>query len=238
VSVGGEGRGEGGENDARRRTSPPVSAAAAGCLADDAPGSIPRLSSIEALSSGTCFDRTAFEPSASRPSAHKAATVMRGRMSAGGSGARPTAAGPSIAAPTGARCGLLVATRGGCPPPPTLPPWTRRCAVAVLPLHPLLCPWQTRRPRRGGRWRSRVAWRAARSPAAAMATGPPPPADVPSVGASPPPAPASPSKRPRGGPPDGRDLYSVLLPTYNERENLPLMVALLVKAFEETVRWG
>jgi len=30
----------------------------------------------------------------------------------------------------------------------------------------------------------------------------------------------------------------VLLPTYNERENLPLMVALLVKAFEETVRWG
>lgn len=28
----------------------------------------------------------------------------------------------------------------------------------------------------------------------------------------------------------------MLLPTYNERENLPLMVALLVKAFEETVR--
>lgn len=30
----------------------------------------------------------------------------------------------------------------------------------------------------------------------------------------------------------------MLLPTYNERENLPLMVALLVKAFEETVRGG
>lgn len=27
--------------------------------------------------------------------------------------------------------------------------------------------------------------------------------------------------------------YSVLLPTYNERENLPLVVWLLVKSFEE-----
>ncbi len=30
--------------------------------------------------------------------------------------------------------------------------------------------------------------------------------------------------------------YSVLLPTYNEKENLPLIIWLLVKHFEE--RWG
>lgn len=29
------------------------------------------------------------------------------------------------------------------------------------------------------------------------------------------------------------DRYSVLLPTYNERENLPLIVWLLVKYFEQ-----
>lgn len=29
------------------------------------------------------------------------------------------------------------------------------------------------------------------------------------------------------------DKYSVLLPTYNERENLPLIVWLLVKSFEQ-----
>lgn len=38
-------------------------------------------------------------------------------------------------------------------------------------------------------------------------------------------------------PPQGRssrqDKYSVLLPTYNERENLPLIVWLLVKSFSE-----
>lgn len=37
--------------------------------------------------------------------------------------------------------------------------------------------------------------------------------------------------------PEGRaprqDKYSVLLPTYNERENLPLIVWLLVKSFSE-----
>lgn len=32
---------------------------------------------------------------------------------------------------------------------------------------------------------------------------------------------------------DEGDKYSVLLPTYNERENLPLIVWLLVKYFEE-----
>ena len=32
-----------------------------------------------------------------------------------------------------------------------------------------------------------------------------------------------------------KDKYSVLLPTYNERENLPLIVWLLVKHFEQ--RW-
>lgn len=30
-----------------------------------------------------------------------------------------------------------------------------------------------------------------------------------------------------------QDKYSVLLPTYNERENLPLIVWLLVKSFSE-----
>lgn len=30
-----------------------------------------------------------------------------------------------------------------------------------------------------------------------------------------------------------RDKYSVLLPTYNERENLPLIVWLLVRSFQE-----
>ncbi|XP_072489657.1 dolichol-phosphate mannosyltransferase subunit 1 isoform X3 [Notamacropus eugenii] len=34
--------------------------------------------------------------------------------------------------------------------------------------------------------------------------------------------------------PAGADKYSVLLPTYNERENLPLVVWLLVKSFEES----
>lgn len=77
---------------------------------------------------------------------------------------------------------------------------------------------------------------------------PPPPAEPPPVeagcdgaaAAEAPPGPpdgatvASPSKRPRAGSHTGGDLFSVLLPTYNERENLPLMVALLVKAFEET----
>jgi uncharacterized protein YqcC (DUF446 family) len=31
-----------------------------------------------------------------------------------------------------------------------------------------------------------------------------------------------------------QDLYSILLPTYNERENLPLIVWLIVKAFERS----
>lgn len=35
-------------------------------------------------------------------------------------------------------------------------------------------------------------------------------------------------RRERGG-----DVYSVLLPTYNERENLPIIVWLLVKYFGE-----
>lgn len=30
-----------------------------------------------------------------------------------------------------------------------------------------------------------------------------------------------------------RDKYSVLLPTYNERENLPLIVWLLARSFQE-----
>ena len=34
------------------------------------------------------------------------------------------------------------------------------------------------------------------------------------------------------------DKYSVLLPTYEERENLPLIVWLLVKHFEERYRTG
>lgn len=77
---------------------------------------------------------------------------------------------------------------------------------------------------------------------------PPPPAEPPPVKAgydssaapeAPPglavaPTATSPGKRPRAGGRTGGDLFSVLLPTYNERENLPLMVALLVKAFEET----
>ena len=32
---------------------------------------------------------------------------------------------------------------------------------------------------------------------------------------------------------DKKDKYSILLPTYNERENLPLIVWLIVKAFSE-----
>lgn len=32
---------------------------------------------------------------------------------------------------------------------------------------------------------------------------------------------------------DGNDKYTVLLPTYNERENLPLIIWLLVKHFEK-----
>lgn len=31
----------------------------------------------------------------------------------------------------------------------------------------------------------------------------------------------------------GKDKYSVLLPTYNERENLPIITWLLVKSFTE-----
>jgi len=161
----------------------------------------------------------------------------------------PVAAGGSITVPT-----RLAPLRLRVAPPLTQPPSTTRCAAAISPPHLLLCHWQARCDRRvGRRRRPRVAaaaagpppvtWRAARPhpPSAAMGTDPPPPADTPPAVAVPSPtaAPtASPSKRPRGGSPDGRDLYSVLLPTYNERENLPLMVALLVKAFEETVRWG
>lgn len=33
-----------------------------------------------------------------------------------------------------------------------------------------------------------------------------------------------------------RHKYSALLPTYNEAENLPIVISLLVKAFEEAVR--
>ena len=39
-------------------------------------------------------------------------------------------------------------------------------------------------------------------------------------------------RRPEGRDPR-QDKYSVLLPTYNERENLPLIVWLLVKSFSE-----
>ncbi|ELK33977.1 Dolichol-phosphate mannosyltransferase [Myotis davidii] len=42
------------------------------------------------------------------------------------------------------------------------------------------------------------------------------------------------SRREPAGRPPGRDKYSVLLPTYNERENLPLIVWLLVKSFSES----
>lgn len=41
------------------------------------------------------------------------------------------------------------------------------------------------------------------------------------------------SLRPPEGRPSRQDKYSVLLPTYNERENLPLIVWLLVKSFSE-----
>lgn len=41
------------------------------------------------------------------------------------------------------------------------------------------------------------------------------------------------SRREPEGRPSARDKYSVLLPTYNERENLPLIVWLLVKCFSE-----
>lgn len=39
-------------------------------------------------------------------------------------------------------------------------------------------------------------------------------------------------REPKGRDPR-QDKYSVLLPTYNERENLPLIVWLLVKSFSE-----
>ncbi|XP_012879757.1 PREDICTED: dolichol-phosphate mannosyltransferase subunit 1 [Dipodomys ordii] len=42
------------------------------------------------------------------------------------------------------------------------------------------------------------------------------------------------SRREPGGRSRGPDKYSVLLPTYNERENLPLIVWLLVKSFSES----
>uniref|UniRef100_G1NSA7 Dolichol-phosphate mannosyltransferase subunit 1 n=1 Tax=Myotis lucifugus TaxID=59463 RepID=G1NSA7_MYOLU len=42
------------------------------------------------------------------------------------------------------------------------------------------------------------------------------------------------SRREPAGRAPGRDKYSVLLPTYNERENLPLIVWLLVKSFSES----
>lgn len=41
------------------------------------------------------------------------------------------------------------------------------------------------------------------------------------------------SQRPPQGRSPRQDKYSVLLPTYNERENLPLIVWLLVKSFTE-----
>lgn len=44
---------------------------------------------------------------------------------------------------------------------------------------------------------------------------------------------AAASPRPPQGRSSRRDKYSVLLPTYNERENLPLIVWLLVKSFSE-----
>nr|KAF6471134.1 dolichyl-phosphate mannosyltransferase subunit 1, catalytic [Molossus molossus] len=42
------------------------------------------------------------------------------------------------------------------------------------------------------------------------------------------------ARRELGGRAPPRDKYSVLLPTYNERENLPLIVWLLVKSFSES----
>ncbi|KAG8519631.1 LOW QUALITY PROTEIN: Dolichol-phosphate mannosyltransferase subunit 1 [Galemys pyrenaicus] len=42
------------------------------------------------------------------------------------------------------------------------------------------------------------------------------------------------SRRAREERPSARDKYSVLLPTYNERENLPLIVWLLVKSFSDS----
>ncbi|EDL96367.1 rCG32280, isoform CRA_c [Rattus norvegicus] len=42
------------------------------------------------------------------------------------------------------------------------------------------------------------------------------------------------SQRPPQGRSSRQDKYSVLLPTYNERENLPLIVWLLVKSFSES----
>lgn len=44
--------------------------------------------------------------------------------------------------------------------------------------------------------------------------------------------PPRPRREPGGRAPQ-QDKYSVLLPTYNERENLPLIVWLLVKSFSE-----
>lgn len=41
------------------------------------------------------------------------------------------------------------------------------------------------------------------------------------------------TRRAPGGRVSRPDKYSVLLPTYNERENLPLIVWLLVKSFSE-----
>jgi dolichol-phosphate mannosyltransferase len=41
------------------------------------------------------------------------------------------------------------------------------------------------------------------------------------------------SRREQEGRSPRQDKYSVLLPTYNERENLPLIVWLLVKSFSE-----
>ena len=41
------------------------------------------------------------------------------------------------------------------------------------------------------------------------------------------------SRRESKGRAPRQDKYSVLLPTYNERENLPLIVWLLVKSFSE-----
>lgn len=41
------------------------------------------------------------------------------------------------------------------------------------------------------------------------------------------------SQRPPQARSSRQDKYSVLLPTYNERENLPLIVWLLVKSFSE-----
>ncbi|OBS65337.1 hypothetical protein A6R68_06106 [Neotoma lepida] len=46
--------------------------------------------------------------------------------------------------------------------------------------------------------------------------------------------PGAASQRPPQGRSSRQDKYSVLLPTYNERENLPLIVWLLVKSFSES----